>query len=550
MIQKEEPITAEELQKLKKRVDRSMMYRKRWDSLLRDLYDYVLPYRNDFSSATPGATLTDNIFDGTAPGAAFRFAGRMQQDLTPPFQPFFKLEAGPATKLRLKGEEIKKFDEQLGIVSSQVLAAISTSSFHLSAHEMYLDLFGGTGAMLINEGDDSSPVQCTSVPILELAMEAGPYGGIWARHWVRSFPAEQLPVMFSKGKFSDTLRQKIDKEGDLPVGICQSSVWDPEEKCWDFTVFEYASTDGKAPAQPTGNNGGAIWAECTRRSPWITPRFMVVPGEPYGRGPGLLALPFVKTLNKAVEMDLKAAALALYGIWLSRDEDFNTDTLRFQPGSVWNVGTTGGALGPSLVKADVPGKFDLSRIVTDEQRMQIKRAMFDDTLPPDTGAVRSPTEIMERMKRLNSDFGGVLGRLTLEIIQPTVERVIEILANKKVLQSDLSIDQLTVGLKVVSPVADAQQAAEARKTVDYAQMISMLKGPQAVPRYLRDQAFVDLARGIGVREELLTSEAERQAFDQRAAAAHQHEQNADINKEIVKGAIAGGIRPNIGEAVQ
>lgn len=528
--------------RLRKRVEAAQQYRRRWDVLLKDLYDYVIPYRNDFASATPGAALTDKIFDGTAMESAFRFAGRMQSDLVPPGQNFFKLHLGPAAPTNVADK--KKYDEELEQATATISAAINASSFHLAAHEMFLDLFAGTGAMLILEGDDREPIRFVAPPAREVTLEAGPYGGVWSIHWVKAFPAEQLPVMWPKGKFSEALRQKIKDTPEAMIGICQSTVWQPEKKIWELCVFEHAVTEGKTPAQRTGSDDVEIFCEEYATCPWLTPRFMIVPGEPYGRGPGMIALPFVKTLNKAVELDLKAAALALYGIWASRDDDFNTETARFEPGAIWNVASTGGPLGPSLVKLDVPGKYDLSRMIVDEQRMQIRRAMFDDTLPPDTGAVRSATEIMERMKRLSEDLGGVFGRLTLEIIRPLVERVMEILAKKKILPAAITIDQLRVAIKVVSPIADTQSAAAARKIVDYAQMISMLQGPQAVPRYVRDEAFVDLGRGIGVAEKHITSEAERAEFDKGAAQAANADNTAALQKEIIKGAVAGGIRPD------
>ena len=54
-----------------------------------------------------------------------------------------------------------------------------------------------------------------------------------------------------------------------------------------------------------------IHTKTYRTNPWLTPRFWVVPGEPYGRGPGLVGLPYVKTLNKVQELNLHAAAFAL-----------------------------------------------------------------------------------------------------------------------------------------------------------------------------------------------------------------------------------------------
>ncbi len=533
-----------EVARLRKRVERATTYRKRWDPLLRDLYDYVIPYRNDFASAQPGAALVDKVFDGTAMESAFRFAGRMQQDLVPPGEQFFKLVAGPAAAAA-GDDERKQLDELLERVTQAITAAINSSSFHLGAHEMFLDLFGGTGAMLVLQGDEREPVRFVVPPVREVTLEPGPYGGIWGVHWVKSYPAEQLPQMWPNGKFSEEVRNKIAKEPDAVIGICQSTTWLPDRRVWRLVVFEHAAGEAKLPATSTGAGEQAIFSEEYRTCPWLTPRFMVVPGEPYGRGPGMIALPFVKTLNKAVELDLKAAALALYGIWLSRDDDFNTDTARFEPGAIWNVASTGGPLGPSLVKADVPGTYDLSRMIVDEQRMQIRRAMFDDTLPPDAGAVRSATEIMERMKRLSQDLGGIFGRLQLEIIKPLVERVMEVLFKARILPKEVSIDQLTVGLKVISPISDTQNAAQARRVVDYAQMIAMLQGPQAIPLYLRDTSFVDLGRGIGVAERHITSNAERQQVREQMAAAANADNQAALGREMIKAASAEGVRPDL-----
>jgi hypothetical protein len=65
-------------------------------------------------------------------------------------------------------------------------------------------------------------------------------------------------------------------------------------------------------------------------------RYHRVPGEPYGRGPILLALPTIKTLNKAVELTLKAAAIQMLGIWGYRPGgSFNPDTVRLGPGEIW-----------------------------------------------------------------------------------------------------------------------------------------------------------------------------------------------------------------------
>jgi hypothetical protein len=495
------------IKRLRQRVAKAWTYRTRWDALLRDLYDYVIPYRNAGEYAEAGAQYTDKIFDATAVDAAFRFAGRMQQDVTPPYGEFFKIEAG-ALYDRVEGDKKKKANEEAELISRTIHAAIATSSYETASHEMYLDLFGGTGAMLILEGDDRHPVRCVSVPIGELAIEAGPYGDIWARHWVKNWPAWQIEEMWPQAsrKFSEDLKKAIADEPDKTFCICQSTIWEPKEDRWCLYVFEH-TRDAKGQE----NAGDILFTEKYRTSPWITPRFFVVPGEPYGRGPGMIALPFVKTVNKAREYDLKAAALALFGVWTARDDGvFNASTSRMEPGAIWRVAANGGSLGPTLQKLDVPGKYDLSRFVVEDERQQINLVTFNRRLPSEAGPVRSPTEIIERVRELDIDMSGVFGRLTREIIQPTVERVAEILYNKRVLKTSFSIDQLSIALRVVSPVASAQAAQTAKPVVDWMTLIAQTGGPQSVPLYCRvDEALPDIGRKLGVPEKHIVDQATR-----------------------------------------
>ena len=118
----------------------------------------------------------------------------------------------------------------------------------------------------------------------------------------------------------------------------------------------------------------------------------------------------------------------MLGLWTRRNDGvFNPDNARFEPLGMWQVASTGGPLRPTLQRLDVPHNFDISSFVIEDERQQMKIAMMDDALPPLAGAVRSPTEIVERMQLLNQDIGGVFGRMTLEVVSPLVQRVVDIL---------------------------------------------------------------------------------------------------------------------------
>lgn len=513
----------EYVQRLRTRAKLAWQARQHFDAVYRDLYRYVIPYRRSGAEATPGSSQPQDLFDATAVEAAFRFAGRMQQSATPPFTRNFQIVAGPAYGKEGSSER-KQVDEKLLDLSEAVQAAIDLSGYHTATPEMYVEYFCGTGALLMLQGDERQPIRCMAVPIGELALEQGPYGDIVGRYWRRKYKAWQLPEMWPNGRFGTELADRIKSEADADIAICQSSVWDASRMMWLQTVYvDGATGDGE---------GHSIADDHSRESPFITPRFYTVPGEGMGRGPGMLALPSIKTLNKARELDLMAAAFALYGVWTAKDDGvFNVATARFQPAAIWTVASNAGSgMGPTLQKLDVPGKYDLSRFITEDEREQINRMTFASRMPPAQGSVRSPTEILERVRELDTDLGGVYARTAHELIFPTVRRAVDILERMKILEGPLVIDMMRHAIKVTSPIVNSQRLDRAKRQVDYMQTVAALFGADSLPLASRlETAIPKLGRNMGVDEEDLPTPQEAKAITERIierAAAMRAEQEA------------------------
>ena len=436
------------------------------------------------------------VFDITGPRAAFTFAGNMQQQVTPVFQTFFSLEAGPLVP---EGQQMEQMNIAYQQVGRMVNGILSGGSFAMKAHEMYLDLFAGTGAMFVAEGDDVEPCMFRTVPIPEVAFDLGPYGEIWGVDWRKRYKSKHLPAMWPDGTFSQAVRQKI-QEKNVDITVHQSTMYDHKTKRYKLRVFCDVQDDNEI-----------IWEEEFRVSPWITPRFFVVSGEADGRGLGHIGLPACKTLNKVRELELLAAAFAVMGLWTQRNDGvFNPDMVKFAPLAMWPVASTGGPLGPTIQRLDVPKDFSVAHIVMDDERMQLKQALFDDELPPDTGPVRSPTEIAERVKRLSFNQGGVLGRVTLEIVKPVVWRVIDILEKKGKLPTNITIDDLTTRVRVIAPIAAGQQADRVGQIVNWLQIMSQLAGPQASLMAAKvEDLFPEMGRMLGVEERFIRSNQDR-----------------------------------------
>lgn len=477
--------------------------------LLDELYEYVIPYRAPSGSpatSTPGRV--DRIFDGTASKAAFRFAGRMSQDVTPAFQRFFELKVGPY--LELAGDAKKEVEEELALIMAKVSAVLEGADFAVAAGEMYLDLFGGTGALLMPE-DDRSVMRFVAVPVGELALREDGFGKVNGIYWEKMYKAEDIPGLWpaARMKVSAELQKLIDDEPDTDVKITQACEYNLKTNQWDFCAFR---TD-KAEE-------GAIYAISEDTCPWLTPRFYKVPGEPMGRGPGLMGLPTAKTLNKVTELTIKAAAFAILGLWIYKnDRVFNPKTAVMKPGAMWAVSSTGGNMGASVQRLDVPGRFDISNIILQDLRESLKQIMFDDTLPPDSGAVRSATEIVERMKRLAADLSSAYARLVLEIIRPLIQRVIDVLWRRKLIKSRLSIDQLLLKVEVVSPIAKMQQAQDVSSIVEWLQIQLNLGGLELTMLTTKvEDVFAEIGRKLGVSEKFIRGENDKKKILSLVAA--------------------------------
>lgn len=473
--------------------------------LLDELYEYVIPYRapsGSRASQTPGRV--DRIFDGTASKAAFRFAGRMSQDVTP--DGFFDLKIGPY--LEVAGDAKKSIEEDLAIITKKVSAVLEGADFAVASGEMYLDLFGGTGAMLMLE-HERDVMRFVSVPVSEIALRENGHGKVNGIYWEKMFTAEDLPGLWPKATISERLKKLIDDAPATDVKIVQACEYDEAAGQWNFSAFEPDHV----------KDDGAIYATAERTCPWLTPRFYKVPGEPMGRGPGLMGLPTAKTLNKVTELTIKAAAFAILGLWIYKnDRVFNPKTAVMKPGAMWAVGSTGGNMGASVQRLDVPGRFDISNLILQDLRENVKQTMLDDTLPPDSGAVRSATEIVERMKRLSADLSGAYSRLLIEIVRPLVQRVIDVLFRRRLIKTNLQIDQLLLKVDVVSPIAKLRQAQDVSSIVEWLQIIVSIGGPQMMMLVAKvEDVFTEIGRKLGIPEKLIRSDAEKKAIQQLVA---------------------------------
>lgn len=524
-----------------RRFDDAQKVKDLWRSQHSDAYALALPGRNLYNQDSPGAFKNDNVFDSTLMISTFRFANRLQSEITPAFQKWLNFIPG----VLIPDEDRVSFRVELDKLRDVFFAALHISNFDTAINEYFLELAIGTAAMLVLPGDDDNPILFHTVPQAQLAFEEGPRGiitGVFRTHLVKGRNIERTwPNMIKPSNWEDWLKDNDNED----ITIFESTYNDVNGGTWYYDIFVKDNFDN---VNSTSETYTRIVEQDFNENPWIVTRWMKVPGEVQGRGPVLFALPDAKVLNKVKEMILKNGALAVAGIWTVRNDGvINSDTVKIVPGAIIPVGATAGTMGPSIQSIAPAGDFNVAQIIVEDLVSSIKTIMLDNQLPPDTGAVRSPTEIIARLKELQQDIGSPFGRMMIELIRPLASRVLNILAAKRLIPNatKVVVDGRFVDVQVTSPLAQADSLSEIEQVTRLLELSSLL-GEDILRLGIKVEEIPEhLGLLLGVDTKILRSPDERKELMEEAkqrADEQQRFQQAAQDAQAQRGGI--GIRQN------
>lgn len=495
-------------ERLKKRREASRTEYDRFAPMRDEAYRFAIPYRKSTKDSGAGEVRVDQAFDHTAIDAAFRFAGKLQQDMWPAEQANFAIEAGPL----VPADQVEALNQQLAPITKVATSFFDDPDWGLAFHEMAIDLSAGTGAILMNATTEPDKLwEPIAVSTDELLLEAGANGKISGVFWDRKMVLRVLEETWPDGEYDEELKKQIAESPEKEVTVHHDAVRRRLKNGsyrWHLVIWLDQQKDGP------------VHVSQTRTSPWLIPRYFRVAGETYGRGLVHLALPAIKTVNTAQRLQLQAAAIALLGIYTAIDDGvFNPDLSPIAPGMFWKVGSNGGHRGASVQRLQDP-RLDLTGLVVTELRQGVRSTMMDDDLPLSSEAVKSPTEIIERVKKAASNHLGAFERLVKEITIPAVKRVLELAYDRQLLPGRPNIDQLLLRLKINSPMAIARAAQRVQRNLEWLQMVTMVEASKAqaptIDRIANTDAILDdAARNLGVDPAMVKTAEERKLFDQQ-----------------------------------
>ena len=439
-----------------------------WHNILEACFHYAIPFRNRFYKPKPmqGDLEGSSLYDTTAVDAMHTFVSKMQDAMTPPQTQWGFFE--PETKWAEENPDM--VEDALGILESygrKLFSYIHKSNFDVVINECYFDLGCGTSAIVVNQGNDISPLMFTSIPIDQLAIEEGVDGKIntWYRTW-QDLKIAELGDRWKGIKINSSLEQKLKSDPDATANKVYEGVtyYPGEAKKFLYSVW-VDGDNGLLLSQWTDSNPGIVW------------RFQKTNNETWGRGPVMNALPSIISCNEMARIELASANLNTFRPYMGfTDTVFNPHSFKLRPFEVIPIAPmSDGSIAP-LQPLPNSASPEFGQLMIQDLRLQIKRAMFAEE-PTDTKGVQPQTafELSMKEQTLAQRIGPLFSRQEHEFLEPIIFRCAYVLDKMGILPKP-QMEGVPVKFKYKSPLELARGLRDASGIGEYFQMLQGILG--------------------------------------------------------------------------
>jgi hypothetical protein len=519
---------------IKKRCANLESVRSTWEDHWQEILDYVMPRKADITFVrSRGEKRTEVLYDSTAITANNLLAASLQGTLTSASLPWFHL--------KLRDTELNQNrDVQLWLEDSakRMYEIFNESNFNTEVHELYLDLVSiGTGAIFVEEGSkgfDKEGIHFNCLHIAEYYIQENINGKVDTLYRKYKLTARQAIQEFGEEKVGEKIleavKEKPDKEfnfihaveprEDYERATGKSSTKLPVHSC-------HVCTEDKMVVRTGGYN----------EFPYLVPRWSKATGEIFGRSPSYNALPDIKTLNKAVEIGLKAWAKAIDPPLLVTDDGV-IGRVRMTPAGI-TVVRHDGAIKPLQIGSN----WQITDMKENQLRTSIRQAYYSDQLQLQDGPQMTATEVQVRYELMQRLLGPTLGRFQTEFLNPLIERTFGIMlrAGGLLPEPDVIKGQ-KIDIEYVGPLARSQRMEES-VAIDrlYELAMSVVQvDPSIMDNINHDEAIRLRGDLLGVPKIILRARDEVQELREQRQQAQIAQQQAQQQQQQAQAALTQG----------
>ena len=404
------------------------------------------------------------------------------------------------------------------------------TNFNTEVHELYLDLCSiGTGCLFVEEGNKGyniDSIHFKTMHISEFYIGENVSGYIDCLYRRYKLTARQAVQEFGKDnlgeKVLEAAKMKPDQKFDFIHAVEPTEDYERGTGEKRKTKLPFHSCHVCEEDQMVVRDGGY------NEFPYLVPRWAKATGEVFGRSPSYNALPDIKTLNKAVEIGLKAWAKAIDPPLLVTDDGV-IGRVRMTPAGI-TVIRNDGAVKPLQIGSN----WQITDMKENQLRTAIRQAYYSDQLQLQEGPQMTATEVQVRYELMQRLLGPTLGRFQSEFLNPLIERVFGIMFRAGALMTAPDIIRdTTIDVEYVGPLARSQRMEEA-VAVERLYQLAMQLG-QADPSVMdilnNDEAVRMRAELLGVPKSVLRGREEVDELRQARMEAQMMQQQMMMQQQ-------------------
>lgn len=520
------------VESIKRRYEKAKSTALDFRAMYRRAYELVAPHRNNFEWA-PGQNKSPNVYDSSAALAADSFVNIFMNTVTPVHSRWVDLKAGvglPSLIANFEGntnptkEDLEEYENKINILlhdlTEDLFAYLNASNLYSELGSAYYDASIGTMVLLCMPGDVNrgygSPIRFKAISPDNFLLEEGAFGDISAIF--RDICARARDVLT---EWPDATGLEYDDD-DQEVKLIEATIYNEKTVLWEYKLLQ---------------NDKVLLNRSYKTNPYIIFRYSVLPHETFGRGVVLKALPDILMLNAAEELSIRAAQISTWGAHTVVADDFiNPSQVTIIPGAMIPVKRNAGPSGPSIQPLPGIGNPNHQMLIKNDLQAKIRRFMLDDNLPGSNEPRMTATEVLERVRKVQRDFGSVFGRISYDLIQPLIRRSLDVLVSQGYLKMPeifTKIDSFNVRMQIVSPVSRIQSLADIEAVAQSVQMLGAISPDLVISGVRVEELASWLASKLGAPMKLFKT-AEEQKQEQQELLEEQAQAQAQAQQMMLQ----------------
>ncbi len=335
----------------------------------------------------------------------------------------------------------------------------------------------GTPALWVSASHLAMPIHFEVVPPHELFLTPG-HNGFLDRFREKSVAASTLPALFAGWPVRLDERD-IRKKIETPGAACKVmwGFWldwsDAANPIWRCEI----TVDGKRVTPETPIVLGPMAGAC----PLLVGRFNPQTGKPWGRGPGIKALPDFRVLDKVSETTLSGLDQALMNTLIYADDGFLDLSEGIEAGRAYPAHR--GFTRDSIVDLSRNVNVDQGWFSEERYEAKLRTAFYQDGPRQRGDTPPTATQWLDERRRVQQRLGKPSAPIWTEMIYPMVQRVEFLAVQLGRMESAITHNGNAISVLPISPLQKAQNQDKvmvARSNLDLAIQALQDQAPAAV----------------------------------------------------------------------